>query len=227
MGSDSYTGVLPRVRAAVRKCVCRQGDNTIGSVCVPHLYMSLRHRECVCVCVCGGRGWGDGGRGSLLTPACDSDRNTCWRPFFPLSLPPSHLIPPSLGAFLSCFGSWNLLTRSLPSFPLTHSPSLAPSTAGLMFLQSLGADEKKGKQRGNVCIFMCGACGSCMPAQKETKRNLCVSYHWGLESRLRCHTSGRQCQNNISFCSTMESLLKSYATFVMWSSSSGNHKDKG
>lgn len=67
------------------------------------------------------------------------------------------------GGFLELFGE----LKSVDSLPtvlsLTHSPSLAPSTAGLMFSHSLGADEekKKGKKekrnrkpRGNVCIFI-------------------------------------------------------------------------
>lgn len=49
---------------------------------------------------------------SLLMPSFDSDSNTRWHPFF-LSL----LIPLSPRVFLSCFGSWNLLTLSPPSSP--------------------------------------------------------------------------------------------------------------
>ncbi len=130
-------------------------------------------------------------------------------PSLSLSLSPHPSIPGGLPGLF-----WEL--KSVDSFPtilsLTHSPSLTPSTAGLMFLQSLGADEKREAERGSVYIHMWCVCmcvwGTCA-GTKRKRRGMCV-FHitWGLESRLCCHTSGRQCQNNISFCSTMEKSPK-------------------
>lgn len=181
----------------------------------------------MCVCVCVGT---EGGRrgGFLHTPACDSDSNTCWHAFFPLSLSPltSSLHP--WGPSRAVLGVEICWLFPYPTFlSLTHSPSLAPSTAGLMFLQSLGADEKKEAERECVCV-----CGMCMPAQKEIVRVCVCVFHitGGWKVGCGCHTSGRQWQNNISFCSTMEKSpkiiqqIQNIFTLVMWSVSSGNHK---
>lgn len=146
--------------------ICRQGD---GSVCEP-LYDTCIHgcvtvsvwvSPCVCVCV-----WREGWReGLLLTPSCDSDSNTCWHPFFPLSLSPHPSIPGGLPELF-----WEL--KSVDSFTtivsLTHSPSLTfLHCRSNVFTISRGWRKKKNEAGKAACIFICGVCGSAKRNRSE------------------------------------------------------------
>lgn len=96
------------------------------------------------------------GMGLLLMPACDTDHNSFWHPFFSPSLLSSHSPHPSIPwDFLSCFGSWILLTLSLPFSPYHVLHLLPLHWQSNVFTNLWGlTGRKREAERERVCIFM-------------------------------------------------------------------------